>query len=179
MTKEELKRESLAVLDFSEGTALCSLAAEAESVLGYKVLASVAEKQEKKLGILAKALGTLEIQPFRDEDVKAYCAERRTAANLAALQEFLARADCANDSYFSLDWRKEKISEYRLPVPEFVLNKAVQIKKACPEAELWIESLKRDPFLVVTIPDSSNSWASPLEEFYIEVWDEPKFEGRM
>lgn len=77
-------------------------------------------------------------------------------------------------SKFSMEdaWGRTPIRYYTEEIPEFVLNKAIQIKKALPTVGVYVEHLvdQPDPFLVV---------ASGGEEFYVEVWMEPGFEGRV
>ena len=72
----------------------------------------------------------------------------------------------------SLEWQKTKLSVYRGEIPEFVLRKAIQIKKATPGfLEFFVEHIgKEDPFLIVRFLE---------KEYYVEVWDEPKFESQL
>lgn len=69
-------------------------------------------------------------------------------------------------------WVRTGLKSYEQEIPEFVLNKAVQIKKELPDVNLYVEHLvhKPDPFLVAVLDG---------EEFYVEVWEEPGFEGRI
>lgn len=73
-------------------------------------------------------------------------------------------------------WVKVPIARYAKAIPEFVVRKAIQIKKALPEVKLFIEELQYDPdpFLVATCENENFT-----EQYYIEVWEEPKFEGRL
>lgn len=67
------------------------------------------------------------------------------------------------------------ITVYQMAIPVHVLNKMIQIKERLPEAEFKIYNYERnrsnagDPFLWVSVA----GWGH-----YIEVWDEPEFEGR-
>jgi hypothetical protein len=86
-------------------------------------------------------------------------------------------------------WSLILLSEYKKPVPEFVLNTALEIKKKFPNAILQIDELSLeeinnksnnytmiapllatvlflDPFLVATIDG---------KEYWVEVWNEPNF----
>lgn len=69
----------------------------------------------------------------------------------------------------TLVWTNTEIKNYQQPIPEFVLNKALQIKERVPSAQFFVEHLeeKHDPFLKVKHGNL---------DLYIEVWDEPKFE---
>ncbi len=66
-------------------------------------------------------------------------------------------------------WKRVPIKEYNEEIPEHVLEKAIAIKKEIGDASFFVEKLEYipDPFLVVVCG---------TEEYYIEVWDEPKFE---
>ena len=177
MTKEDIKRSTVTTMDFSEESELTTLAEEAKTLLGYPVLAALKEKVETTP--LMKALAKLEISVLDAESVKLYKEERRDEVNKKAFAKLCAEIpDVHNHWYSPFGWTRTKIDEYKFPIPEFVLNKAVQIKKECPEAELYVESLMVDPFLVAVIPGATR-YSSPKEEAYIEVWDEPKFEGRL
>jgi hypothetical protein len=70
-------------------------------------------------------------------------------------------------------WRQIPLGEYRKPIPEFALQTAVDLKRACPRAMLNVEELqtgspKADPFLTVFDPQTQRN-------YYLEVWDEPSF----
>ena len=75
-------------------------------------------------------------------------------------------------------WRRSELGYYHKPVPDFALQTAKDIKEKCPDAKFFIEELEitnvpfADPFLIVK-PDSYSK-----EEFYIEVWNEPKFKQK-
>jgi hypothetical protein len=84
-------------------------------------------------------------------------------------------------------WERISISGYNGNIPEFALNKAVQIKMELPKVKLSIDALTvqreedkkkesavveylRDPFLVAELG---------TEIFYIDVWDEKEYERKM
>lgn len=68
-------------------------------------------------------------------------------------------------------WKKTPLNRYKEPVPTFVLSHAIELKKLLPEAEFVVAHLafNPDPFLLLGYKG---------REVYIDVWDEPKFEGR-
>lgn len=81
------------------------------------------------------------------------------------------------------DWRWERIDirNYSLPIPEFVLDRALTIKQEDKQGALGLgffvehltrERLVQDPFLVVVTSSSK-------EEFYVDVWEEPRFEANL
>lgn len=75
-------------------------------------------------------------------------------------------------------WQTIEISQYQAEIPAFVLRKAIAIKERLPDAKFAIlqlvyqkpekQPVYADPFLRVKYNDL---------EYYIEVWDEPKFEA--
>lgn len=74
----------------------------------------------------------------------------------------------------SVRWKLIPISEYEGPIPEFALQTAVDLGKACRNSRFFVEELivKKevvDPFLVVTLGDA---------KYYLEVWNEPGFKGK-
>jgi len=183
--KEILVRDTpevLVELDLSEGTPLRTLADEARELLGYSVLADKAEAptQQKDVPELRLILDSLEIVPYTKESVVEYKDRRKDEVNRVALADFLKSENPHNESYYCHDWRMTKIEEYKLPIPEFVLNKALQVKKAMPNVSIYIEHLTVDPFLVVQTDDKGrNGQWYYTERYWIECWDEPKFEGTL
>jgi hypothetical protein len=81
----------------------------------------------------------------------------------------------------TLRWIRTSLQRYEGCIPEFVLSKALQIKTAVPEVRFEIEQLiqqeehkpaqpRPDPFLIVSLGN---------ESYYIEVWDEKKYESTL
>lgn len=69
-----------------------------------------------------------------------------------------------------IGWSSFFLHDYQKPVPEYVLQTAVDLKKICPQAEFYVEEFSfNDPLLVVG--DYTYSY------FYIEVWGEAQFQG--
>jgi hypothetical protein len=71
----------------------------------------------------------------------------------------------------NMTWTRIEIGEYKKPIPAHVLIKSIEIKKALPTTQFMVEELQKmpDPFLIALFG---------TEQFYIEVWEEPKFEKR-
>lgn len=80
-------------------------------------------------------------------------------------------------------WSKYSMQNYPGAIPDFVLSKALQIRKVMPTAEFYIDQLETkreqtvvyrdpDPFLIVTTRNGG-------ESYYIEVWDEKEYELTM
>jgi hypothetical protein len=82
---------------------------------------------------------------------------------------------CLNLDDTEYEWVRTLIVNYQAEIPCFALSRAMEIKENYPEAQIYIESLQAqerpiaDPFLVVGIKGYL---------YYVDVWDEPKFEGR-
>ena len=81
------------------------------------------------------------------------------------------------------EWRRTSLNNFINDndnvIPAHVLLKAIQIKRACPEVTFQVEYLDntKDPFLRTEIKDPEHpnyDWYNHI--YYIEVWDEPKFE---
>lgn len=184
MLMTEIRRQSLGVLDKVDEV-LSSLAEQAKEVLGYDVLKNHAAPVVAELTPLQVALKEAEIDVLNRKDVAAYQKERlleRTQELLAIWLQDTAKLEEIRsfNRFMGPSWTQFKIAEYKQPVPEFVLAKAIQIKQLAPECEIYIEHLEDhpDPFLVVLIPDGRAYWPAK-ETYYVEVWAEPKFEGRL
>lgn len=187
MEMTEIRKQSLGVIDRVD-EALTSLAEQAKELLGYDVL----QKHTGRVPTIVMtplqlALKTLEIDIYNITDVATYQKERmieQTRANLEKwIKEDLNEKNSFHRRFVNFSgpvWEKTEIKRYSEPIPEFVIAKAVQIKQAYPECELWVESLTDhpDPFLIVGIPNG-RAYYPPTEMYYVEVWEEPKFEGHL
>jgi len=161
-----IPRLGVALADEGENEA--TLAKEAEALLGYNVL-------RRKLNIpgkLGEVLALLDIEPLNTEAVEKYKADmvlwrkKQHAGQISMQVEFGRRV------FVEVSWRRVAFAKCKEEVPLFALRKAVQVKKACPEAILEVDELIEekkliDPFLVARLDD---------ETYYLEVWKEPKFE---
>ena len=143
-----------------------ALAKEAEALLGYNVL----RRKLKIPGKLGEVLACLDIEPLNFEAVEKYKAEMV----LWRKKELFARFDpgYGHTHHIEVLWLRSALGNCKEEVPLFALRKAVQVKKACPEAILEVDELIEekkviDPFLVARLDD---------EVYYLEVWKEPKFE---
>lgn len=141
---EKPPKVDVEVPDVHLDEAVEALADEAVSVLGYSALSDKVNKV-KGAAKLAEVLAKLEIQVLDTEKVNQYKAAKG-------------------------QWNRVPIGQYVAPIPEHVIQKAVEIKKELPGVYFGIESLMAnpDPFLVAVFNGA---------EFYIEVWDEPEFEN--
>ena len=63
-------------------------------------------------------------------------------------------------------WDSRRLEYHMANIPRYVLETALAVKEAVPSATLCVHELHHDPFLVLLIDGT---------EYYIEVWDEPKF----
>lgn len=83
-------------------------------------------------------------------------------------------------------WRDRHITNFSGIIPEFALERALQIRETLKTTELqeptfYVSALEEedrytgpsnDPFLYFTVSECGDL------RFYTDVWDEPKFEGR-
>lgn len=167
MKATELPKVSLA----TEIAAVEQTLVRAEAVLGYKPLERLKRELEKKP--LASALAKLDIDILEERAVLRYQLTRMHEAQRAALETLLLSDTTRRYwGWYSLPrWEERELSSYEEPIPEFVLNKAIQIKERLPEVTFEVEHLNEspDPFLKAKLND---------EEYYIEAWEEPSFENR-
>ena len=162
LPKQELRRR--AILHPEPTSEIKTLAEQAMTLLEYNVLA-------KHLGMggpLACILRACNIPVLNEQEVERYQSYMRikVAAKLNAAQEAI--------------WKRDNITHYKEPIPEFVLRKAIQIKQRYQNANFMVEYLtvgfkSIDPFLIVC----RGAYNLALEKYYIEVWDEPEFEAKM
>jgi hypothetical protein len=117
------------------------------------------------------------IETLNAADVKKYQAELLKERTTEKFQQWLLDPQLV---FVGPGWDKIEIDKYREPIPEFVINKAIQIKRRLPEVRIFVEHLSEhpDPFLVVATKHPEYQYVYK-EEFYVEVWEEPKFEGKI
>jgi len=173
MKLTDICRESVPIIEFDEP--MSTLASEAQEVLGYSILK---KEQEGPNSTLLSRLAAIQIDILKRSDVEQYKSEQLKERTQEKLSKWIAGG--ADTQFFGPGWASVEIGKYAQPIPEFVLNKAIQIKREIPEAVILIESLEDypDPFLVVAIKDPRYSCLF-AETHYVEVWAEPKFEGRI
>lgn len=151
------------------------LATRAKDLLGYSALQADVTGEVvigKKEGKLTETLRALDIEVLDTGTVIEYQLMKLTELNREVARERLN--DWATGYFSSASWAKTQLDQYTRPVPEFVLDKAIRIKEQLPEVHFHIQHLqdpKADPFLVASIYGG--------EVYYIEAWDEPRFEGRV
>jgi len=191
MLQTEIRRQVAVTVE--PESVLAIVAEEAENVLGYKSLSATIGT---KAAPLYRALAELGIEILDSTDVKRYQYEHQVDVAEKTFAAFLqdARSPQAGERYlfYSLPtWVTCEIQDYIQPIPEFVLNKAIQIRKTIPEVRIFVEFLNEslDPFLKVEVGEVKHcDWDKEMkyspafhasESYYIEVWEEPKFEGRL
>jgi hypothetical protein len=152
-------------------------ASDCAKLLGYQTLQAVVVKP------LAGILNKLEIEILNSQEVEDY---KQAAVTTASRLWEKDNSELMKSPYVFMyrpkfSWQmcalnqseaSEYIPAYHEEVPEFALNKAIQIKREVPEAKFFVHRLTsfRDPFLSVSLGS---------ESYFVEVWDEPKFEGRL
>jgi len=148
------------------------LAVEVEDLLGYSAL----RKDVKAPSKLQRVLAELEIEVYADEKVAEYKqkmqAHFQTKADNADRKRIQETRGMGRRTQTVVSWKLVDLAKYGKPVPEHVLRKCVQIKKAAPEATFHVDELVEetrtlDPFMIVKLGD---------DKAVIEVWDEPTFE---
>jgi hypothetical protein len=142
---------------------LRQLATDAELILGYTGLRDSLIACDRES--LANVLRRLEIKPYDEDTVLKYKSEAVEAA------EERNRKEHPNE-YRTFYWSAMNLRGCTADVPPFVLRKAIQIKRACPEVKMIIEYLTYDddPFLKLV---------HGKEQFWVECWDEKDFEEKL
>ena len=69
-----------------------------------------------------------------------------------------------------VEWKAVPLKGYGKDIPRPVLETVAEVHAHCPSAKFYIDELtkKPDPFLKAVLGN---------EEYYLEVWNEPKFDG--
>jgi|WetSurMetagenome_2_1015567.scaffolds.fasta_scaffold305383_2 hypothetical protein len=176
MLRTEIRKEKFTLPGTEDSSAdemmglLKALEEESISLLGY----SVPEKETPQVNdnLLLDALARLGMEILNWKDVMLYKVEEENKAKLAKTQEYLL-ADSPPRWVSYPEWRETKIASYQKPIPPFILEKAIQLKKFLPSVEIFVESLEEnpDPFLVAK--HKKGSYDDQI--VYIDVWDEPHF----
>lgn len=153
MTRAQITRRAAPASTLSEENK--KLAVEALDILGYEGLAL------HGANLLGEVLRCLEIEILDANEVEKYMAsitgDRKW--DWIPLNEYSANV-----------WSQNQTRIYSAPIPQFVLRKAIQIRRTLPNVTFFVRTAfgDPDPFL----------WAGVrhFDSYYIEVWDEPKFE---
>lgn len=150
------------------------LATRAADLLGYRILANhisgktVAAADK---GQLTETLRSLEIDVLEASAVVDYQLAESSRITKEKISDSFR--EWTIGYFHPAEWHHTPLSEYERPVPEFVLNKAIRIKEALPGVVFHIHFLsepKADPFLIAQCDK---------EIYYIEAWDEPRFEDTL
>ena len=164
---EPLKPDEIKAIDLEDEDR--KLAIEAEAMLGYRML----REKLQIPGLLRRTLDRLEIQVLDQKSVDAYKAQ------------MVAHYETTNKMAMPT-WRLTALKDYKQEIPKFALRKAAQIKRELPEAEIYIDQLAMDPFLIVSFKPIYDSMINqttrglePETQAYIEVWNEPDFEAKL
>lgn len=82
------------------------------------------------------------------------------------------------------EWRAIRLDDYIAPVPDFAIARAVAVKRELPEAAFYVEELRVNVTDLVTeecvrpAPEPFLVMKYKGVTLYLDVWEEPKFEGR-
>jgi hypothetical protein len=155
------------------------LGRKASQLLGYRALSAAVlgsvEVPIEQIGDLGKALLAIEIETLDTAHVLRYQHYEAARLNEELTTALLHGNKLHNYLrwWTAAKWESTPLKDYSEPIPEFVVSKAVQIAEKFPKVEFYVQHLnqpKADPFLVATLD---------REVYYIEAWDEPRFEGRV
>jgi len=152
------------------------LAQRAADLLGYRKLADHVSGRGSlavEAGKLAVALHGLDLQVLDADSVISYQMEEAGRRTREKINEEGLSKWVSGWGMTAASWSHTDLKKYDRPIPEFVLDKAIRIKEALPEVEFRVQHLndaRYDPFLVAILGD---------EIYYIDAWDEPRFEGAL
>ena len=178
MTLVDIPRVKAGTIHAKEGVVVtdserAGLAQRAASILGYHAL-NLDVRGEKKLSVLTgpltEALLKLEIETLSPIHVIDYQLEEITRRTKEVI--YSRFRDWTQGYFTAASWQKTSLEGYDMPIPEFVIDKALRIKEAVPRVNFYVQHLsdpKADPFLIAVLDK---------EIYYIEAWNEPRFEGR-
>lgn len=142
-----------------------------DSVVKYKY-AMMAKEQRKDTPGTYPDLSTCELPNF---EILKSLDPRLFSTAFIAFDSGQGFVGIDRGSVTVVRWGCTALRGYEQAVPDFARSKALEIKRACPGVEFFVEELRRDqvvidPFLIAVLGD---------ELFYIEVWGEPEFESQM
>lgn len=150
------------------------LATRAADLLGYKTLAQHVSGKIPLAdcsGKLTDALRSLDLDVLDTSVVIRYQIEEAGRLTEEKIKEDFSQWIYG---YFSpAQWHHSELKDYNKPIPEFVIDKAVRLKEVLPEVTFYVQYLsepKADPFLIALVNK---------EIYYIEAWDEPRFENSL
>ena len=136
----------------------------AQDVLGY----SCKEKTNRSLeseSLLLGALQSLGIEILNEKSVRQYQGQM-----VARAYEKSTPTPWDWEWTSNPGWERKDLKKYTRPVPDFAIERALQIKELCPDVEFYVEELvdQVDPFLIAHIG---------REGYYIACWEEAEFTG--
>jgi hypothetical protein len=162
---------------------LLDVRAQAAEELGYNHKdAKPPFRERDETNPLMQAIQRAEIDVLYWRDVLRYQMEAAHAADREAVEKSLKRDDYP-DWGSGIDhhsWTSTPLEKYAHFVPDYVLQKALALRRECPEVKFGVLSLGHDPFLVAFLgekPDSEWSYGRRAS-YFIEVWDEAAFAPR-
>lgn len=153
------------------------LMADVKEILGYGELDKAVELRKA-----AAVLNELGIEPFDNKTVEAY--KRAQTKTLNKRRRYYNEYGDARITQTRGIWKSYDLNGgYKKEIPAFALIRAAQTKKAMAAAgvacNFTVEELTKktnsttiprpDPFMVLHVAG---------KKLYIDVWNEPKFEGR-
>lgn len=167
-TEAKLSRVSVNVSNLKQLTDE-DLMTEIKDVLGYGEVDKALELKK-----IAAIFSDLDIEPFSVQKVQAYKKEKAASLNRVRYTGWGDRVTTRGV------WLRYQLRGYQKAVPAFALLRAAQVQKALNAANIqgtfFVEELTKrhtktvvDPFMILEAAG---------KRFYLDVWDEPKFEGR-
>lgn len=166
-SRGNLKRYSLSAETLADDLT-AQLAIEAEELIGYSLL----RRKLKIVGPLTRCLAALGVEPLEESAVKQYMQEM-IVFHRAEMKRALTWRTVSRMKWVEVSIRS--CCERGIEIPEFALARCTQIAKAMQAGDLAVDFtveklMDVDPFMKVEASD---------ESFYLDVWDESKFEAAL
>jgi hypothetical protein len=145
---------------------------EAKELLGY---VPALPNEVASPNPLHKVLAELGIEVLNWRQVITYQAQMAHESRMQQISHEQSLPH-SRSSWSWPGWTEVELTKYHAPIPIHVIEKCTQIKRRLPEVEFFVESLsdQPDPFLVAKMKSPAYSYVE--FEYFIEVWEEPKFE---
>lgn len=182
MTISEIKRVSLTAPPEVElapeelRIELPDVRAEAAELLGYQHKAPTKPVPTEKSNELLEALRRADIEVLDWRDVLRYQVEQQHRVDNEELEACLESGKYPSwgDYVRSAEWASTNLEDYRQFVPDYVLHKALVLKRECPSVKFAVLHMAHDPFLIAYL--GGDGWRYNREaSYFIEVWDEQAF----
>lgn len=184
MTISDIKRVSLTKPPEPEPVSdemlmeLPDVRSEAAELLGYRHKPAKKAAPIERTDELREAIRRADIEVLDWRDVLRYQVEQQYRADKEQMEAALEGGEYPRwgDYLRATEWKSTDLEQYEQFIPDYVLNKALVLKRECPGVKFSVLHMANDPFLVAWLGGAK--WIYNREAtYFIEVWDEEAFVG--